>query len=143
MTDIDFYSSFLNFRAQCFAEEIQNLLGFYGLLLLTHWQERGSFGRLCRQHAEFYPEVDYGAVVKLGSRNLSGEPFFCKKERNNVIYILRFLIKKKIPFVRMGVYDDQLQNIYFLLQLGNCREYLLLIIRVSTFEQLLHGMQSL
>ena len=116
----------------------QNLLGFYGLLLLTHWQERGSFGRLCRQHAEFYPEVDYGAVVKLGSRNLSGEPFFCRNERNNVILIL-----KKYLFVRMEVYDVQLQNIYFLLQLGNCREYLLLIIRVSTFEQLLHGMQSL
>ena len=30
MTDIDFYNSFLNFRAQCFAEEKQNLLGFWG-----------------------------------------------------------------------------------------------------------------
>ena len=32
MTDIDFYNSFLNFRAQCFAEEKQNLLGFWSLL---------------------------------------------------------------------------------------------------------------
>ena len=30
MTDIDFYNSFLNFRAQCLAEEKQNLLGFWG-----------------------------------------------------------------------------------------------------------------
>ena len=28
MTDIDFYNSFLNFRAQCFAEENKTCLGF-------------------------------------------------------------------------------------------------------------------
>ena len=36
-TNWQFYNSFLNFRSQCFAEEKQNLLGFYGLFYELDW----------------------------------------------------------------------------------------------------------